>query len=199
MKHIWELNWEKKHIIWKVFLHTIWRFQKQSCWGLQQFSNLIQVYWNSVHLLLQNIIINWNIFENSTGKETYHLKGLLTYYLKVWKAILLRSSNSFQIWSKSIEILCANYSRNIFENSTGKRNISKQYYLKVWKAILLRSSAVFFWEILCREHYNWWNILKLNWEKKHIILKRSSYILFEGFKSKSYLKFCAPTIVEYYN
>ena len=59
----------KKHIIWKVFLHTIWRFEKQSCWGLQQFSNLIQVYWNSVHLLLQNIIINWNIFENSTGKR----------------------------------------------------------------------------------------------------------------------------------
>ena len=89
-----------------------------------KFSNLIQVYWNSVHLLLQNIIINWNKIENSTGKETCW--GLHI----IWKAehhsqlhIIWRSSyilfegfessffNGFQIWSKSIEILCTYYCR----------------------------------------------------------------------------------------
>ena len=109
----WELNWEKKHIIWKVFLHTIWRFEKQSCWGLQRFSNLIQVYWNSVYQLLQNIIINRNIFENSTGKRNISFERSSYILFEGFKSNLVEVFNSFQIWSKSIEILCYYYCRTL--------------------------------------------------------------------------------------
>ena len=179
MKHIWELNWEKKHIIWKVFLHTIWRFEKQSCWGLQQFSNLIQVYWNSVHLLLQNIIINRNKFENSTGKRNISFERSSTYFIQIWSNLkrhlllkifeqwketyvggLQQFSNLIQVYWNSVHLLLQNIiiNWNKIENSTGKRNISferssyilfeglKSNLVEVFNSFQIWSKSI---EILC--------------------------------------------------